>query len=123
MTNIGGKVGYEVLGSDNNISLKTPLGTNHAFNGWADQFLTAPPEGLRDFYAALTLTWLGVKADVIYHDFKADSGGADYGSELDLSLTTKFGENYLLQAKYADYNADEFNTDVQKFWLQFTLMF
>lgn len=123
VTNIGGKIGYEVLGSDNDISLKTPLGTNHAFNGWADQFLTAPAEGLRDFYAAFTFTWLGVKADLIYHDFKADSGGADYGSELDLSLLKKFGESYALQAKYADYNADEFNTDVQKFWLQFTVMF
>ena len=123
VTNIGGKIGYEVLGSDNNISLKTPLGTNHAFNGWADQFLTAPPEGLRDLYAALNFTWLGVKADVIYHDFKADTGGADYGSELDLSLTKKFGDSYALQAKYADYNADEFNSDVQKFWLQFTVTY
>lgn len=123
VTNIGGKLGYEVLGSDNNISLKTPLGTNHAFNGWADQFLTAPAEGVRDFYAAFNCTWLGVKADVIYHDFRADSGGAKYGSEIDLSLTKKFSEHYILQAKYADYNADEFKTDVQKFWLQLNVKF
>lgn len=123
VTNIGGKLGYEVLGSDNNVSLKTPLGTNHAFNGWADLFLTAPPEGLRDFYVALNLTWLGIKADLIYHDFRADSGGATYGSEIDLSLTKKFSDNYILQAKYADYDADEFKTDVQKFWLQFTVKF
>lgn len=123
VTNIGGKLGYEVLGSDNNISLKTPLGTNHAFNGWADQFLTAPPEGLRDLYAALYFTWLGVKADIVYHDFRADTGGANFGSEIDLSLTKKFTDNYILQAKYADYNADEFKTDVKKFWLQFTVNF
>lgn len=123
VTNIGGKLGYEVLGSDNNISLKTPLGTNHAFNGWADQFLTAPPEGLRDLYAALYFTWPGVKADIVYHDFRADTGGANFGSEIDLSLTKKFTDNYILQAKYADYNADEFKTDVKKFWLQFTVNF
>jgi hypothetical protein len=31
--------------------------------------------------------------------------------------------SYALQAKYADYNADEFNTAVQKFWLQFTVTY
>jgi hypothetical protein len=31
--------------------------------------------------------------------------------------------SYALQAKHADYDADEFNTDVQKFWLQFTVTY
>lgn len=123
VTDIGGKLGYEVLGSDNDVSFKTPLGTNHAFNGWADLFLTAPPEGLRDFYVALNSTWLGVKGDFVYHDFRADTGGATYGSEFDLMLTKKFGDNYILQAKYANYGADEFKADVQKLWLQFTVKF
>ena len=49
------KVGYEVLGSDNNgtASFKTPLATLHKFNGWADKFLVTPAAGLEDLYASL----------------------------------------------------------------------
>lgn len=123
LTNITGKIGYEVLGSDNGVSFKTPLGTNHGFNGWADKFLTAPPDGLRDLYGILSSTIAGVKVDLIYHDFQADEGGSDYGTEFDANLTKKFGSHYALQAKYANYNADEYKTDTQKFWLQFTVGF
>ena len=121
--NIGGKLGYEILGSDNDVSFKTPLGTNHAFNGWADQFLTAPPEGLRNFYVALNGTWMGVKGDIIFHDFRADKGGSNYGSEFDAMLTKKFGDSYILLAKYANYRAEDFKVDVEKFWLQFTVKY
>lgn len=121
--NISGKIGYEVLGSDNEVSFKTPLGTNHAFNGWADLFLTAPAEGLRDIYGALSGTWAGLKGDLIYHDFRADAGSSKYGTEFDAMLTRKFGSNYTVQATYAQYSADEFKSDVEKFWLQFTVAF
>ena len=38
------KVQHEVLGR----GFKTPLATLHAFNGWADRFLTTPTDGLQD---------------------------------------------------------------------------
>lgn len=123
VTGINGKVAYEVLGSDNGVSFKTPLGTNHGFNGWADQFLTAPSDGLRDLYAIVGAAIAGVKVDLIYHDFQADEGGSDYGTEFDVMLTKKFGSHYILQAAYANYNADEYKTDTQKFWLQFTVAY
>ena len=123
LTNISGKLAYEVLGSDNGVSFKTPLGTNHGFNGWTDQFLTVPPDGLRDLYGILSSTIAGVKVDLIYHDFRADEGGSDYGTEFDAMLTKRFASHYTLQAKYANYNADEYKTDTQKFWLQFTVAF
>ncbi|MGB3225665.1 MAG: alginate export family protein [Desulforhopalus sp.] len=123
LTNISGKIGYEVLGSDNGVSFKTPLGTNHGFNGWADQFLTVPPDGLRDLYGILSSTVAGVKVDLIYHDFQADTGGSDFGTEFDAMLTKKFADRYTVQVAYANYNADEFKTDTQKFWLQFTVAF
>ena len=122
-TNISGKIAYEVLGADNGVSFKTPLGTNHGFNGWADQFLTAPPDGLRDLYGILSATVAGIKADIIYHDFQADEGSSDYGTEFDAMLTKKFGSHYTLQAVYANYKADEFKVDTEKFWLQFTVAF
>ncbi len=123
LTDITGKIGYEVLGSDNDISFKTPLGTNHGFNGWADLFLTAPPTGLQDLYGMLGADLGGYKLKLIYHDFQADEGGADYGTEFDTMLTKKFAGHYTIQAAYADYNADEYKTDTQKFWLQLTVGF
>jgi hypothetical protein len=123
VSNISGKIAYEVLGADNGVSFKTPLGTNHSFNGWADQFLTAPPDGLRDLYGILSGTIADIKIDLIYHDFQADEGGSDYGTEFDAMLTKNFGSHYILQAAYANYNADEYKTDTQKFWLQFTVTF
>ena len=123
LTNISGKIAYEVLGSDNGVSFKTPLGTNHGFNGWADLFLTVPPAGLRDLYGILSGSIAGVKVDLIYHDFQADAGGSDYGTEFDAMLTKKFADHYTLQATYANYNADEFKTDTEKFWLQLTVVF
>ncbi len=68
---------------------KTPLGTNHGFNGWADQFLTAPPAGLRDVYGILSGTVAGVKVDLVFHDFQADTGGDDYGTKFNAMLTKK----------------------------------
>ena len=61
--------------------------------------------------------------DLIYHDFQADEGGSDYGTEFDIMLTKKIGSHYTVQAAYANYNADEYKTDTQKLWLQFTMAF
>ncbi len=123
VTDISGKLAYEVLGADNGVSFKTPLGTNHGFNGWADLFLTTPPDGLRDIYGILSSTLAGIKLDLIYHDFQADEGNSDYGNEFDAMLTKKFGSHYILQAVYADYNASDYKMDTRKFWLQFTVVF
>ena len=41
------KLGYEVLGSDDGQrGFATPLATLHKFNGWSDQFLGTPDQGL-----------------------------------------------------------------------------
>ncbi len=118
------KGGYEELGSDGGVaSFQTPLATLHAFNGWADVFLTTPPEGLRDYYvsAGYSLSAIpglpALKLGATYHKFEADIGGADFGEEFDISLGTKIGPVALL-AKYAAYNADTVGVDTDKFWLQ-----
>ncbi len=121
VSKLTGKIGYEVQESDNGVSFKTPLGTNHAFGGWADLFLSTPADGLKDLYGMVGLNIAGVDLNLIYHDFQADAGGSDYGTEYDLKLSKKFGENYAVQAFYADYSADEYKTDTQKFWLQFVV--
>ncbi len=118
-----GKIGLEVLGSDNGIaSFQTPFATLHKFNGWADKFLGTPANGLKDFYGALSYKvgtdgpLKGLKFDAIYHDFSADTGG-NYGNEINLQVSKKFGKQYYGALKFADYNANGFATDTQKIWL------
>ncbi|WP_225425453.1 hypothetical protein [Pelagerythrobacter rhizovicinus] len=120
--------GYEELGSDGGVAaFQTPLATLHAFNGWADMFLTTPPTGLRDHYVTVGRSFgvpflPGLKADLTYHEFDSDFGGLDYGSEWDASLGFKVGPAALL-AKYANYRADGFAVDTEKFWLQAEISF
>jgi hypothetical protein len=120
--------GYEELGSDHGVAaFQTPLATLHAFNGWADLFLTTPANGLRDYYGGVSKTFAvdalpGLKADLTYHEFDADFGGGDYGSEWDASIGFKLGPVGLL-AKYANYAASGFAVDTEKFWLQAELAF
>ena len=122
------KAGFESLGSDNNgtVSFQTPLATGHKFNGWADKFLTTPVTGLEDIYAAVSYKFSdindvidGTKIAVVYHDFSAEKGGADYGSEWNAQISRAFMEHYSVAIKYADYNAETVSTDTQKLW--FTL--
>lgn len=111
-------IAYESLGSDNGIAFQTPLATKHAFNGWADKFLVTPPEGLNDAYVKAVGKVAGLKLIGVYHDFSADVGGADYGSEIDLLVAKKFNDTFTGLIKYADYSADSFSKDTSKVWLQ-----
>ncbi len=119
----GIKGGYELLGSDNGASFRTPMATLHAFNGWADTFLTTPPAGLQDVYAGASYNFQGLKllpglnAAVVYHEFDSDVGSLSYGSEWNASLGFTIGQFGIL-AKYANYDAGGFGVDTEKFWLQ-----
>ena len=113
--------GYEVLGSDNNVGFKTPLATGHAFNGWADLFLSTPNAGLRDLYGFAQFTLpQQIPLRVVYHKFDADTGGYDFGQEFDVVISKKFGKYWSALLKYANYNGVDapVASDVQKFWAQ-----
>ncbi|WP_339897068.1 alginate export family protein [uncultured Gilvimarinus sp.] len=115
--------GYELLGSDNGIAaFSTPLATLHKFQGWTDRFLTTPVDGVEDFYVSVSGALGGVKLLAAYHDLASDYGSTDYGQELDLSAAKQFGPVTVL-VKYADYQADDFGSDTQKFWLQLSSVF
>lgn len=113
-------LGYELLGSDDGAyGFATPLATLHAFNGWADKFLTTPKDGLEDKYLNLGVTFAGAQALVSYHKFDADVNGADYGDEIDFSISKKTGA-VVWTAKYAQYamgDAATKVTDTEKFWV------
>lgn len=111
------KLGQEVLEGDGVNAFQTPLATLHAMNGWTDQFLTTPGTGLEDSYLSLSTQLFGAKLALIYHDFKADVGGADYGSEIDLLVAKKISKTYSLGVKYGSYDADTRGVDTDKLWI------
>jgi len=126
---ITGLVGYEVLEGNGTIGFATPLATLHAFNGWADMFLTTPANGLKDLYFkasyAIPADFLEMKSltgIVTYHDFTTDNLSADIGSEWDASLELAVDNNASVLAKYATYQSSgtAFGgfPDKSIFWLQ-----
>ena len=124
-------------GHGHNKTFDTPLGTNHAFQGWADVFAANTPDnGIRDVFGTVisTLDRDSIVLTGTYHDFSDDTGQRHYGSEWDFSALKKFGKHYSLLAKYAYYSADSAyvtgkadtsfaNTDTQKIWLQGNISF
>ena len=100
--------GRERLGSNGQVSVQTPLATAHAHQGWADQFLVTPVEGLERRYAGLGATVRKLTMALTYHQFDAARGGADYGDEVDLLASYALIENLSLSAKLARYHADQY---------------
>jgi hypothetical protein len=117
---------YELLGSDNGVAaFQTPLATGHVFNGFADVFLVIPPTGLQDFYGEFKYK-VPSKADgpfsyfggllliAQYHEFQSAVQDLHYGSEFDFYAYLPLRSGFYAEAKYANYQADDFFTDVEK---------
>ena len=118
------RLGWEHLGGDGAHALQAPLGTLHAFNGWADKFLATPADGLDDRYLGLGGTFgrerAGARAawQFAWHDYRADHGDARYGREWNASLSVPLAKGLNAMLKYADYRADAYAADTRKLWLQ-----
>jgi len=111
--------GYEVLGSDNGQGFRTPLATLHAFNGWADVFLTTPGAGLRDTYIKVAANLpASLQLLAFYHRFDADRGGARFGDEIDLQLVRRLTKTLSLTAKAALFDGKPGFADRDKVMLQ-----
>ena len=119
--------GYELLGADEGAvltSFQTPLGTNFKFQGWADRFLTTPPDGVQDIYLqggcavknAGPADTLALQA--AWHWYRSDRQDRSYGRELNLLASASFGRN-TLSARYAHYEARGFGSDSDRVWLQY----
>lgn len=121
--NLGFGFGIESLGGSTTAggAFRTPLATLHKFQGWADQFLATPDAGINDVYASLVYPAGDWKLSAVFHDFSAESGGGDYGSEIDLSAAWTIDKRYGLLLKAAVFSADSAAfSDTKKAWLQFT---
>jgi len=127
------KGGYEVLGGDGTWGFITPLATLHAFNGWADKFLSTPVNGIQDMYFMISTKIKSgpypIVMKAIYHSFEPDSNVpfaadgitslvyGDYGTELDALVKLVISKQTSVLLKYANYSADNLATDTSKLWL------
>ena len=109
------RAGWEMLeGSPADGTFSTPLATLHKWNGWADKFLVTPPDGLEDLYVSFGGGGEHVKASLVYHDFGSDTGGLDYGSEIDAVVSYDAPWKQTFGLKLALYDADTFSADTEK---------
>jgi hypothetical protein len=125
----GGSVSvrYERLGGGA-APFSTPLGTNHAFQGFAGVFLTTPPDGVEDLSVnlgsppvdALGLSRIAVRGSL--HDFGAADTRQHYGREFDLALFASW-RGYRLSIERAGYRSDGFGADLTRWWLTATRRF
>lgn len=113
-------VGYQLLGSDDgNFGFRFPLGTNHAFQGFADNFLVTPSDGLQDLYAGVGADLPGgINASVVYHHFWSDEGSRELGSEVDLVASRSITQNWSVLAKAAFFDGDGGEPNTTRLWVQ-----
>ena len=109
--------GHERLEGDGEYAFQTPLATLHAHNGWSDQFLTTPADGLVDTYLAAG-TRIGEWSGLIkLHDFRRDHGSSRYGNEYGAMIGRPLLENLSFEAKLAWFDGSGARGDVTKLWL------
>lgn len=107
----------ERLGSDGRVAFQTPFATLHAFNGFADMFLTTPTNGLREQAVQLAFPVLKAKATLSWHHFNSDYADIHYGNEVDASLAYELNSQWQILGKVAFYQADKYQADTTKYWL------
>jgi hypothetical protein len=118
-------VGYQLLGSDDGrFGFRFPLGTNHAFQGFADNFLVTPADGLQDLYLGIggDLPW-GIQGQALYHRFWSDEGGRDLGGEIDLVASRTLTPLWSVLAKAAFFDGRGGEPETTRLWLQTELRF
>jgi hypothetical protein len=99
-------IGNERLASEHNIAFQAPLSTLHKFQGFTDQFLMIPIDGLRDQYATVRANIGSGRIEFTAHEFETDSNCRDMGKEYSVGAWHRIGTRS--------------NGDVRKYWLHFT---
>lgn len=118
------KVNYESLEGDGKRGFATPLATLHAFQGWADVFLTTPTRGIDDVNVSLSIKpklklahLSNVELFVRHHDFSFQQGSGSLGTEWDAQITANFTKQLTGIAKLADYDGVAGFPSRRKVWL------
>lgn len=122
---LGAIANYMVMGSNRSgtYGFQTPLATKHAFNGWAEVFLTTPPQGLRSLYFTLEGKLLGTALQATYYDFRSAYQNENYGHEIDLSAIHRFSAHWSAGVQYADYRRSHYGVNTEGAWVFVTAAF
>lgn len=112
-----GKVWQERMAGDGQTAFQTPFATLHAFDGFADLFLTTPNNGVRDNALEISLPVKSTKLAMSYHQYDSDAGSQQLGSEVNATLAWDPTPQLNLLVKLAQYNADSYAADTSKVWL------
>ena len=112
------KLTYEVLEGNGVRGFTTPLATTHAFNGWADAWVSPGgnksfADGLEDlnFQVVARPRWkwpylYNLEVTARYHDFDDQRTGADLAHEIDLQVTAAITPKLTGLIKYADFDRE-----------------
>ena len=113
------KTAYEVLAANNGVGFATPLANGHRYQGWADKFLATPQDGIKDAWISASGKLGPVALTGRYHDFRAESSGVHFGTEIDLQAGWAVTKNLTATFKAAlfDSRTPTRYPDTNKFWL------
>lgn len=118
------RLGLETLEGNGATSFQTPSAGLHKFQGYADVFVTTPPEGLRDKYLSTNLKIRsatfrkGLTISAAYHEFETAESPIALGKEYDAAIILPFDKWFTITLKVADFNSSHLPLqDSRKFWL------
>ncbi len=111
---------YEILGENDGAAFVTPLGSNHDFEGWADEIGNTPNSGVRNF--SLELLWRAspFRVESSYHFFKDDLAGNNIGRELDLDFAYKPARKHSISLRLANFEPEGDSGSVRKVYLDYS---
>lgn len=116
-------VAQERLEGDGTRGFQTPLATLHAFQGWADAFLTTPASGLTDDYLTAGYTFASppigrqLAVSAAWHTFSDGRADVDFGREWDVSVRLTIDDHWALETKTALFDGRGPFADRDKIWL------
>ncbi len=100
------QINYERLGSNHGLyGFQMPL-TYNTFQGWAYQFFSTPPQGIRDLNASLASTFGRLNLWLKYHQFKPDYGGGKYGDEWDFAFDYRINDSTSIRGVFGHFRRD-----------------
>jgi hypothetical protein len=119
-------LGREAFEGNGTIGFQTPLASPHAFQGWAELFVTKPADGLIDLYAKASYGFPALErlgkftASLAYHDFSAQRTDAGLGYEWDAALEARLDEHFSYGSSLALYEGGGAYPSKHVFWLYAT---
>lgn len=102
----------ERLNGKNGVAFITPLATLHKFQGWTDQFLNTPSDGLSDQQIRLQWRNRPVTIDLRFHRYQSINNKTQIGDESNIDIIYSPSREHELRLRYADFKAEAGQTIV-----------